>query len=67
MKEQEGRGQKAEPTFVDVLEHIGSGGVSVDCSEPKRAPRERIASYKNDYDRRRPARPDGPSRRDGKP
>jgi len=53
---QGGRGHKDEPTFVDLLEHIGSGGVSVDRSEARRWPsRERVTSSgHDDSDPRRP-------------
>jgi len=45
MTNEPGRADRAEPTFIDVLEHIGSGGVTVDRSEPQRArPGERITS-----------------------
>jgi hypothetical protein len=49
MTNEPGRADRAEPTFIDVLEHIGSGGVIVDRSEPQRArPRERITSRSDD-------------------
>jgi hypothetical protein len=63
MKELTGPGHKNEPTFIDVLEHIGNGGVSVDRSEARSAPiRDRIRSG-NDEQRGHAPRP----RRDDDP
>jgi len=53
MTQDDDRGRREDPTFVDVLEHIGSGGVSVYRSGPRTQPREEFRSYAGSGEPRR--------------